>query len=222
MSRAGVSWVDVVHRISAAVLGIGLLVFALLGFISRPPFLSTSGNEVLGMSNNGALSALSVLAGLLLVVGAVLGGKAASTISIGMGAAFLISGFVHLAILNTGWNLFAFRLSNVMFSLIAGLLLLFFGFYGRLSGGLPPDNPYRRQHPMRHHRPDPDEQLRAGESQNYPEDQSMLEAELAMGEGNATPAQETQVRRDHARRQAEEHARAYREAERHEEGKTDR
>ncbi|GAB3278553.1 DUF4383 domain-containing protein [Parasphingorhabdus pacifica] len=210
MSGTRVHWVHRVQRISAAVLGAGLLVFAALGFSGRPPFFSTTGQTVLGLSNNGALSALSVAAGILLLAGAAVGGKPASTVSIGMGAAFLVSGLVHLAILHTSWNIFAFRLSNVFFSLVAGLLLLIFGFYGRVTGGLPPDNPYRRAHPVRHDRPDPDEQLRANGSQSYPEDQSLLDAELAMGEGRATPGQEAMVRRDHARKQAEERSRAYR------------
>lgn len=205
-------WVHVVHRVGAAMLGIGLLVFAVLGFAGNPPFFSVSGESVLGLSSNGALSALSVVAGLLLVGGAVIGGKTASTVSIGMGAAFLVSGLVHLAILHTSWNLFAFRLSNVLFSLIAGLVLLIMGFYGRLSGGLPPDNPYRREHPIRRTRPDPDEQLRAEASEAYPEDKSILDAEVAMGSGQATLEQEMLVRRDHARKQAGERARAYRRA----------
>jgi hypothetical protein len=35
-------------------------------------------------------------------------------------------------------------MSNVIFSFVAGLLLLTFGLYGRVSGGLTADNPYYR------------------------------------------------------------------------------
>ena len=35
-------------------------------------------------------------------------------------------------------------MANVIFSFVVGTVLLMFGFYGRVSGGLPPDNPYHR------------------------------------------------------------------------------
>jgi hypothetical protein len=38
----------------------------------------------------------------------------------------------------------AFRFSNVVFSVVAGLVLLVLGAYGRVSGNLPADSPYAR------------------------------------------------------------------------------
>jgi hypothetical protein len=35
-------------------------------------------------------------------------------------------------------------MTNVAFSLVAGLTLLLLGAYGRLTGNLPPDSPYAR------------------------------------------------------------------------------
>jgi hypothetical protein len=60
---------------------------------------------------------------------------------------FLLSGLVNLAVLRTSANILDFSMRNVIFSFVSGLLLLTFGLYGRVSGGLPPDNPfYRARH----------------------------------------------------------------------------
>lgn len=201
--------VHVVHRVSAAVLGLTLWVFAGLGFAQGLDFLSTSGVSVIGLSTNGLLATISVVAGTLLVASAAWGGPVASTVNTIFGGVFLLSGLVHLAILNTPYNIFAFQLSNVFFSLIAGMVLLFFGLYGRLSGGLPPDNPYRLAHPRRTDRPDPREQLADRNNEPDAHEQEITEAELAVGEGHPTAEQMDLVRRDQARHQAYERSRAY-------------
>jgi len=63
--------------------------------------------------------------------------------SIVLGVAFLLSGMANMLVLNTSLNILAFRLPNIVFSVLVGLLLLVLGSYGRISGGLPADNPYR-------------------------------------------------------------------------------
>ncbi len=195
----GGQWVERVHRVGSVLLGLGLMVFGILGFVDQLKFLSTQGQEVLGLSSNGALSALSLIVGVTLIVAAVRGGRAASTTTAVIGGLFLLSGLVHLAILNTPVNLLAFRMRNVVFSLIAGMVLLFLGTYGRISAGLPADNPYYRS---RH----PDE-LDDGD-QRRPDDDEMIADELAVAEGHATPEQvqrvhaDAQQRADEARRRA--------------------
>ncbi len=200
--------VHVVHRVSAAVLGLGLWVFAGLGFAHGLRFLTTEGQTVLGLSSNGLLSTISVVAGALLLGAALRGGPVASTVTGALGVLFLLSGIVHLGILHTEFNILAFRLSNVFFSLVVGMLLLFVGLYGRVSGGLPPDNPYRQAHPRRKDRPLPQEQEQ--EALVDENEQRLEEAELAMGEGHATPEQTALVEHDQARRREEEYDRAYR------------
>ncbi|MEU7482488.1 DUF4383 domain-containing protein [Streptomyces sp. NPDC042319] len=136
------------YRFGAGLMGLVLVAFGVLGLIDRIGFFDTGGDTVAGLNTNGALSVLSVLIGLLLFVGMVIGGNFASTLNAVLGVAFLLSGFVNLAILETGFNYLAFRLQNVLFSFAVGLLLLVFGMYGRVSGGLPHNNPYwRARHP---------------------------------------------------------------------------
>ncbi|MFP8943605.1 DUF4383 domain-containing protein [Streptomyces fenghuangensis] len=137
-----------VHRYGAAVSGAILLVFGTLGFANRLDFFDTTGSETAGLSGNGLLSMVSVTVGTLLIAGAVIGGNFASTLNMTVGALFILSGFANLALLETSANILAFRMPNVIFSFLMGLVIGTFGMYGRISGGLPHDNPYwLRRHP---------------------------------------------------------------------------
>ncbi|MET9918335.1 DUF4383 domain-containing protein [Streptomyces sp. NPDC059605] len=137
-----------VYRVGAGLMGLVLFVFGILGLINRIGFFSTGGATVAGLNTNGALSVLSICVGLLLFIGMVIGGNFASTLNMVLGIAFILSGFVNLALLETDYNFLAFRIQNVLFSFVVGLMLMVFGMYGRVSGGLPHDNPYwRARHP---------------------------------------------------------------------------
>ncbi|MGW6740415.1 DUF4383 domain-containing protein [Streptomyces sp. NPDC055025] len=137
-----------IYRIGAGVMGLILIVFGILGLINKIGFFDTGGDRVAGLNTNGALSVLSICVGLLLLAGMVVGGNLASTLNMVLGVLFIASGFVNLALLDTSYNFLAFHMPNVLFSFVVGLLLMFFGMYGRVSGSLPHDNPYwRARHP---------------------------------------------------------------------------
>lgn len=137
-----------VYRVGAGLTGLVLLVFGILGLLNAVPFLSTHGATIAGLSTNGLLSLVSVVVGLVLFGGMLVGGNFASTLNIIFGFLFLLSGFANLAVLDTGVNFLAFRMPNVIFSFVVGLMLLTFGMYGRVGGALPHDNPYwRGRHP---------------------------------------------------------------------------
>lgn len=139
-----------VHRYGAALGGVALLAFGALGFANRLDFFDTTGSGIAGLSGNGLLSLVSVAVGTLLVAGAFIGGNAASTLTVTIGSLFVLSGFVHLALLERSASILAFRMPNAVFSFLMGLVILTFGMYGRISGGLPHDNPYwLRRHPDR-------------------------------------------------------------------------
>ncbi|MFF9155137.1 DUF4383 domain-containing protein [Streptomyces sp. NPDC014846] len=136
-----------VYRYGAGLCGVILLVFGCLGFADELRPFDTAGTDVAGMSTNGLLSLISVFFGVLLIAGAVIGGNIASALNMTVGALFLLSGLVHLFILDRPANILDFGLTNVLFSFVMGLLIATFGMYGRVSGGLPHDNPYwRRRH----------------------------------------------------------------------------
>lgn len=133
-----------VYRIAAGAIGVGLLVFGVLGLVDQLAFFDTVGNTVAGLSTNVVLSGISVVVGLVLIVGAVIGGNTSAALNTVVGTLFLLSGIANLAVLRTSVNVLNFSMRNVIFSFVSGMLLLTFGLYGRVSGGLPPDNPYYR------------------------------------------------------------------------------
>lgn len=133
-----------VQRIGALSVATVIAVFGLLGFAGGLDFFATDGGEVLGMSSNGLLSTISLLTAVVLVVAALRSPRTASTLMMVVGTLFLVSALTNLAVLRTSFNVLAFEIENVVFSVVAGLLLLLLGAYGRVSGNLPPDSPYAR------------------------------------------------------------------------------
>ncbi|MGH3788783.1 MAG: DUF4383 domain-containing protein [Pseudonocardiaceae bacterium] len=192
---------DLVHRVGAAVFGFGLCVFGLLGVVNRLEFLAVQGQVLLGLGTNGLLAAISLLVGGVLIGAAMGGGRISSTITVIVGALFLLSGLLNLAVLDTEFNLLGFRPSNVIFSIVAGMLLLFLGAYGRFSGGLGVDNPYYQ---LRHR-----ENPSSGGDLLNEDAERWLAAEVAVAEGHATPEQEQLVREDAQRRANEARSRAW-------------
>ncbi|MFF5011864.1 DUF4383 domain-containing protein [Streptomyces sp. NPDC001165] len=146
---------NTVYRIGAGLMGLFLLAFGILGLTDNIGFFDTGGNTAMGLNTNGALSVLSVCVGLLLFVGMVIGGNFASTLNMTLGILFILSGFLNLSLLDGDYNFLAFKIQNVLFSFVVGVLLMVFGMYGRVGSALPHDNPYWR---ARH----PDAEQRAG------------------------------------------------------------
>ncbi|MFI8293447.1 DUF4383 domain-containing protein [Streptomyces sp. NPDC085614] len=137
-----------VYRWGAAACGLILLAFGSLGFADALSPFDTSGDRIAGMTTNTTLSVISVLVGLALLGGAVVGGNVASTLNMVVGTLFVLSGFYHLFVLDRPANFLDFGMTNVMFSFVMGLLIVTFGMYGRVSSKLSHDNPYwRRRHP---------------------------------------------------------------------------
>jgi hypothetical protein len=178
-----------VQRTGAVLVAVFLLVFALLGFASGQHFLSTRGQPVLGMSSNGLLSTVSVVVALVLLAAAARSPRTVSTVMIVLGPLFLLSAFVNSILLETRNNWLAFEISNVVFSVVVGLLLLLLGAYGRIGGRLPPDSPYAH--------PSTDDANYIDERPSTPEEvaaeHAMREAEIAVVQHTATPDQYLRV-----------------------------
>ncbi|MFJ9818194.1 DUF4383 domain-containing protein [Streptomyces sp. NPDC101151] len=139
---------NTVYRIGAGLMGAFLVVFGIFGIVNHIGFFDTGGNTVVGLNTNGTLSILSICVGVLLLVGMVIGGNFASTLNMTLGILFLLSGFLNLSLLETDYNFLAFKIQNVLFSFVVGILLMVFGMYGRVGSTLPHDNPYwRARHP---------------------------------------------------------------------------
>ena len=182
--------VPAVHRIGAVVVGVVLAAFGVLGLANGLAYFSTDGERIAGLSSNGLLSTISLVTAAVLVAAAVRGSRIASTVMIVIGGLFLLSAMANLAVLNTDLNVLAFSMANVVFSICAGLVLLTLGAYGRVSGNLPADSPYRRQ--LEAEAPDTDQQLPQTPAETAAE-RAMREAELAVVEHRATPEQRRRV-----------------------------
>ncbi|HEX5569400.1 MAG TPA: DUF4383 domain-containing protein [Streptomyces sp.] len=183
-----------VQRIGAVVVAAVLLGFGLLGFLDGLAYFSTEGGRIAGLSSNGLLSTVSVVTAAILVAAAIRGARTVSTVMLVLGVLFLLSAFANLAVLGTSANILAFSMSNVVFSLCAGLLLLVLGAYGRVSGNLPPDSPYRTTAMS----PDdadlgPEPEQYAATPAERAAERDMRAAELAVAEHRATPDQARRV-----------------------------
>jgi hypothetical protein len=177
-----------VQRAGAIVVGLVLLAFGLVGFTRGVPALSRHGEHVLGMSANGVLAGLSVAVAVILLGAATRGPRLASTVMCAFGVLFLLSALVNLFAIGTRANVLAFQTSNVIFSVIVGLLLLTLGSYGRFSGNLPSDSPYAHPHPWAEEPPD---QPRTPEE--FAAEAGMRAAEIAVSEHRATDEQRRRV-----------------------------
>lgn len=143
---------NLVYRVGAGLIGLFLLVFGILGLVGHIGAFNVGSDTVAGLNTNGALSVLSICVGVILLVGMVIGGNFASTLNMVFGVLFILSGFLNLGLLGTANNFLAFRIQNVFFTFIVGLLLMTFGMYGRVGSSLPHDNPYwRARHPEAEH-----------------------------------------------------------------------
>ena len=183
--------VPVVHRYGAVAVAAVIGVFGVLGFAGGLEFFSTEGEPVLGLSSNGLLSTVSLVTAAVLVFAAFRSARTASTIMMVIGVLFLLSAFANLAVLRTELNVLAFEMANVIFSIVAGLVLLTLGAYGRVSGNLPADSPYA---------PTTDADEDDDEAEVYPStpeevaaEAAMREAEVAVVEHRATPDQRRRV-----------------------------
>jgi Domain of unknown function (DUF4383) len=181
-----------VQRGGALAVAAVLLVFGVLGFADGLDYFSTEGGRIAGLSSNGLLSTISVLTAAVLVVAAVRSARTVSTVMLVVGVAFLLSALVNLAVLETDWNVLAFSMANVIFSICAGLVLLVLGAYGRISGNLPEDSPYYHGSPAAEVAEHTGQQLPSTPAE-YAAEHAMREAELAVVEHRGTPDQQRRV-----------------------------
>ncbi|WP_163511520.1 DUF4383 domain-containing protein [Fodinicola acaciae] len=123
-----------VYRVGGGLVGLALVIFGVIGLVDKLPYFAVDGQSVLGLSSNGLLSIVSVVVGALLLVAALIGRNLAAHTNVTFGILFLVSGLVNICLLRTELNYFGFKMQNVIFSFVVGLMLLTFGFYGRVSG----------------------------------------------------------------------------------------
>lgn len=143
-------------RVLAGLVGVYVLAFGILGVFQtggRPFFAQDGLPYVLGLHANRAFAILSIVVGVILVVGAVLGGNLHQIMSLWGSGVFLVAGLIMLVLERTDFNFLGFTPITSVVSFLIGIVLLLSGLYGKVGTILD----VRREEDFRHGRgPDPD------------------------------------------------------------------
>ncbi len=124
------------YRFLAGLIGLYVLAFGIIGLIRTwgdAFFGQENLPRVLGLSTNPAFSLLSIGMGLLLLVALVLGNNIDHYVNLAAGAVFVFAGLLMMTLLRTDLNLLGFSMTNVVVSLIFGMLMITTGLYTRVG-----------------------------------------------------------------------------------------
>lgn len=122
------------YRVLGALAGIYVLGFGIIGWLVAADydlFAQDGLPAVLGLRANRAFALLSVLAGVILLLGAFAGRNVARWINLISGIAFMVAGTLLLGLLETDLNVLGFSVATYIVTLSIGLLLFAAGLYGR-------------------------------------------------------------------------------------------
>ena len=120
-------------RLVAGGIGLYILAFGVLGFVETrgESFFAREETWALGLRTNPAFSILSIVAGAVLLGGALIGRNVDHYLNLGGGVVFLVAGFVMMLVLRTDANMLNFAMPNVIVSFLIGVALLHAGLYGK-------------------------------------------------------------------------------------------
>jgi hypothetical protein len=122
------------YRALAALIGIYVLVFGIVGVTrtgGRPLFAQEGLPAVLGLHANRAFAILSIVAGALLIGGALVGGVVDQRLNLVLALVFLLAGFAMMVLMQTSLNFLGFTMATCVVSFVIGMLLLTAGLYGK-------------------------------------------------------------------------------------------
>ncbi len=121
------------YRVLAAIAGLYVLTFGIAGYAQThgTDLFAHSDTSVLGLRTNLAFSLVSIVAGAVLVLAAVLGRNVDHKVNLVGGVAFLFAGATMMALLRTDSNLLNFSMATCIVSFVIGLVLVTAGLYGR-------------------------------------------------------------------------------------------
>jgi hypothetical protein len=122
-----------IYRFLAGLAGLYVIVFGIVGVVvSRGHGAFARGPIVaLGLHTNLAFSILSIAVGVVALLGVALGRNFDFYLEIVGGVAFLVVGFLMLALMETSLNVFNFTVAKCVVSFVIGLVLFTGGLYSR-------------------------------------------------------------------------------------------
>lgn len=132
-----------VYRVLGGLTGIWLLVFGVSGLFQTggAGWFARGDWTALGVPTNRAFAAVSVVAGLVVVVAALVGRNVDRFVNLWGGVGFLAGGTLLMAISHTELNILNASVITSIASYVIGLVLLAAGLYGRVGpvpGGATP------------------------------------------------------------------------------------
>lgn len=127
------------YRAFAALVGLYILVFGVFGVFETwgDPLFDRGSNWALGLRTNLAFSLVSVVFGIVLLIGASRRSNLGHYMNLTAGAVFMVTGLVMMSVLQTEANFLNFSMSTVIVSLLFGLLLLATGLYDKVGSTEP-------------------------------------------------------------------------------------
>jgi hypothetical protein len=121
-------------RLIAGLVGAYILAFGIVGVVRTrglPFFLQEGLPSSLGLHANRAFAILSIVVGLILLLGAVVGGNIDQRLNLISSLVFLGAGLLMLVLLRTDANFLGFTPATCVVSFIIGMALMLSGLYGK-------------------------------------------------------------------------------------------
>ncbi|WCN82228.1 DUF4383 domain-containing protein [Micromonospora sp. LH3U1] len=124
-----------IYRAIGGLTGLYLVVFGALGIITSTgnEILAQDDTRVLGQGTNLGFSLLSVLLGIVVLVGTALGRNIDVAINQWLAYAMMVISLAGLAFIRTDANIFNFSITTVVVVMMAALVLLMVGMYGKVG-----------------------------------------------------------------------------------------
>ncbi|MEU7851218.1 DUF4383 domain-containing protein [Micromonospora parva] len=124
-----------IYRAIGGLTGLYLVVFGVLGIIASTgnEILAQDDTRVLGQGTNLGFSLLSVLLGVVVLVGTVLGRNIDVAINQWLAYSLMVISLAGLAFIRTDANIFNFSITTVIVVMSAALVLLMVGMYGKVG-----------------------------------------------------------------------------------------
>ncbi|MFF5177356.1 DUF4383 domain-containing protein [Micromonospora sp. NPDC000316] len=124
-----------IYRAIGGLTGLYLVVFGVLGVIATAgdEIFAQDDTQVLGQGTNFGFSLLSVLLGVIVLVGTALGRNIDVAINQWMAYGLMVLGIASLAFIRTDANIFNVSIFTVIVLLTASMVLLMAGMYGKVG-----------------------------------------------------------------------------------------
>ncbi|WP_405103270.1 DUF4383 domain-containing protein [Micromonospora sp. NBC_01412] len=124
-----------IYRAIGGLVGLYFVVFGVLGIIASAgnDFLAQDDTKVLGQGTNLGFSLLSILLGVAILAGTVIGRNLDVAINQWLAYALMVLGLAELAFLHTDANVFNFTIFTDIVVLTLSMVLLMVGMYGKIG-----------------------------------------------------------------------------------------